>query len=356
MNINKLFVFLLCCLPALSFAQQKDCKALLKEKIEAGQPKVVSEKIRQLAGCGLDSVDVMMVDNNTLISTFLVKEAQEDNNGKPTYGDFVKYVETLKTVPDYQKSKQQATTLLALKNKTASLQTWDEDTKIFSQVGYSPRDLAAVKQLLKENIDKGWTYQEVFSKYGEAINARKRAIADSTMRAALNMQLNVLEEERKRLAPYCDTNDLVVNNFYLPSFTNYDKAVACAKKSKRPLLIYFNGKNCANCRSMESTVFSYDMVRGELRNYILADISCDETTPLPANEQQYSKALKKELRTTGDKNQAIEMEQYGTDTKPYFIIVDVKGKVLDRRGFTPDWMEYYNFLKEGISKFLKAGN
>lgn len=356
MKMKKLLAFLLCYLPALSFAQQKDCKALLKEKMEAGQPKVVSEKIKQLAGCGLDSVDVIMVDNNTLISTFLIKEVQENNNSAPTYADFVKYVATLKEVPDYQKSKQQATTLLALKNKTASLQTWDEDTKIFREVGYSPKDLAAIKQLLKNNAGKKWTYQEVFSKYGEQMNAQKKAEADSTTRALVNTQLSILEEERKRLAPYCDTNDLIISNFYLPGFTNYEAAVTCARKSKRPLLLYFNAKNCASCRTMEGIVFNYDMVRGEMRNYILADISCDDTTELSLKEQHYSKVLQKQLKTKGDNNLNIELEKYGADTQPYFVIVDNKGKIIDHRAYTPDWMEYFHFLKDGISKFLEKAN
>jgi len=353
MKITKGLLFLSCIFPALCMGQGKDCKTLLKEKIESGQPKVVAEKLKQLAGCGLDSVDVMMVGNNTVMAPFLIKEVQENNNSSPSYGDYVKYIDAIKSAPEYQKAKQQTTTLLALKNKTASLQTWDEDTKIFSEIGYSPTDLAAVKQLLKDNIDKGWTYREVFSKYSARIDARKKAEGDSATQSLINIQRDILEEERKRLAPYCDTNELVINNFYLPSFTNYDEAVACSRKSKRPLLVYFNGKYCVTCRKMESTVFGYDMVRDELRNYILADISCDDETALPVKEQHYSKALNKQLKTIGDKNADIQMTKYEVDSQPYFVIVDNKGKVIDHKTYTPDWMEYFNFLKDGIKSFLK---
>jgi len=351
--MNKLLLFTLCFLSTLSFAQGKDCKALLKEKMDAGQPNVIAQKIKQLIGCGLDSVDVMLVNNNTLISTFMVKEVQEKNNNvQPSYNDFVQYVNSLKTMPAYQQSKNQAITLLALKNKTASLQTWDEDTKIFTEVGYSAKDLGAVKQLLKDSANKGWSYQELFNNFNARFAAMKKHIADSSSQATINMQLDILEDERKLLAPYCDTNKIIINNFYLPGFTNYEDAIACAKKAKRPVLLYFNGKNCASCRRMESIVFNYDMVREEMRNYILADISCDDETALPVKEQQYSEALKKQLKTEGDKNAAIEITQYKADTQPHFVIPDDKGKELMHKEYTGDWMEYYNFLKDGLKVFL----
>ena len=351
--MKKLFIFTLCFLPILPCAQSKKCKALLKEKMDAGQPNVTAEKIKQLVGCGLDSVDVMLVNNNTLISTFMVKEVQEKNSKEqPSYNDFVQYVNTLKAVPAYQQSKNQAITLLALKNKTASLQTWDDDTKIFTEVGYSAQDLAAVKQLLKDSINKGWSYLELFNNFSARFAAMKKHIADSTSQAAINMQLNVLEDERKLLAPYCDTNKIIINNFYLPGFTSYEDAVTCAKKAKRPVLLYFNGKNCADCRRMEGIVFNYDMVRAEMRNYILADLSCDDETVLATKEQEYSDALKKQLKTAGDKNAAIEAAQYKTSTQPYFVILDDKGKEPAHKAYTGDWLEYYNFLKDGLKVFL----
>ncbi|MBS1689901.1 MAG: hypothetical protein JSS96_14325 [Bacteroidetes bacterium] len=351
--MKQLFIFTLCFLSVLSYAQEKNCKALLKEKMDTGQPNVMTEKIKQLTGCGLDSVDVMLVNNNTLISTFIVKEVQEKNSKEqPSYNDFVQYVNSLKAMPAYQQSKNQAITLLALKNKTASLQTWDQDTKIFTEVGYSAKDLGAVKQLLKDSINKGWSYQELFNNFNVRFAAMKKHIADSSSKAAINMQLNILEEERRILAPYCDTNKIIINNFYLPGFTNYEDALACARKAKRPMLLYFNGKNCANCRRMEGIVFNYEMVREEMRNYILTDLSCDDETMLPTKEQQYSKALKKQLKTEGDKNAAIEATLYKADTQPYFVILDDKGNELAHKEYTGDWMEYYNFLKDNLKIFL----
>lgn len=338
--------------PMLSFAQGKDCQTLLQEKMPVKQAGIITEKIQQLNGCGLDSIDVMLVSNENVLNAFIVKEVQENNNTQPTYGDFVQYVNTLKAVPAYQQSKYQASRLLALKNKRASLQGWDEDTKIFTEVGYSARDLAAVKQLLKDNPNKGWSYEALFNTYGAQTLEKQKQAADSTKRAAVNEQIEVLQETRRRLAKYCDTSKIVINNFYMPGFTNYDDAMSCAKKAKLPLLLYFNNNNCADCKRMESIVFNYDIIRNELKNYILADINLGDKTLLPKKEQVYSKTLQRKLMTTGDKNADMELTKYGSSDIPYFVISNER-MVIDHKGFTPDWVEYFNFLKDGIKKFLK---
>ncbi len=137
------------------------------------------------------------------------------------------------------------------------------------------------------------------------------------------------------------------------SFEDYNHGLAYAKKVGKPILLDFTGKACVNCRKMEEKVWSDPKVLQILQNdVVLISLYVDFKKKLPKNEQYVSETTGKKIRTIGNKWSDFQMKRYGTNSQPYYLILDHNEKTLN--GFTAydsDIDKYYNWLKEGIAKF-----
>jgi thiol:disulfide interchange protein DsbD len=141
----------------------------------------------------------------------------------------------------------------------------------------------------------------------------------------------------------------------LPCFHDYDKALAYAKKVKKPLMIDFTGWACVNCRRMEEQVWSDPRVLQRLRDdVVLVSLYVDEKLELPESEQievQLGTKIKK-LKTIGDKWAFFQVSRYKTNSQPYYVIVDNNENMLvEPTGYDPDVEKYIQWLDEAKQKF-----
>jgi len=113
-------------------------------------------------------------------------------------------------------------------------------------------------------------------------------------------------------------------------FHDYDKALAYAKKTDKPLFVDFTGHNCVNCRKMEQSVWGEPGIIEILRDQVvIVSLHVDERTPLPKSEWKtvtYSNGRKKDLRTVGDKWMAKQIIEYKATAQPYYIMQNPDGK------------------------------
>ncbi len=129
----------------------------------------------------------------------------------------------------------------------------------------------------------------------------------------------------------------VVVKYGMVTYFDYDEALAAARKLKKPLMIDFTGINCVNCRKMESQVWSQPEVMERLKNdFVIVSLFVDVKVDLPENEQYYSKYLKKQVETLGDKNTDLQVKDYNANTQPYYFFLDDNGKRLVQEGFGYD--------------------
>lgn len=126
----------------------------------------------------------------------------------------------------------------------------------------------------------------------------------------------------------------VVVKYNMTVFFDYQEALAASAKEKKPVLLDFTGINCANCRKMETSVWSQPAVMQRLKNdFILASLYCDaNAVELPKEEQYFSKALDQQVTSLGEKCQDIEISQFGTNGLPTYFFVDEKGTKLVEKG------------------------
>ena len=115
----------------------------------------------------------------------------------------------------------------------------------------------------------------------------------------------------------------------IPAFTDYDKALAYAKKVDKPLFVDFTGWGCVNCRRMEQSVWGEPGIIEKLRNdVVIVSLYVDERTELPKKEQKTIKVNGRDfdLVTIGNKWTAKQIEEYKTSSQPYYVLQTPDGE------------------------------
>ncbi|MFI3322532.1 MAG: cytochrome c biogenesis protein CcdA [Rikenellaceae bacterium] len=133
----------------------------------------------------------------------------------------------------------------------------------------------------------------------------------------------------------------------IPGFFDYDDAVEYAKKVGKPLFLDFTGHGCVNCREMEANVWSDSRVLQILsEDYVVVALYVDDKMQLPESEWVTAKNGKT-LKTLGKKNAQFQVDKFGVNAQPYYVLVDPNSgeQLAPARG--------YDLSVEGFLEFLK---
>ncbi len=143
----------------------------------------------------------------------------------------------------------------------------------------------------------------------------------------------------------------------LNCFFDYEEGMQYAKENHKPVIIDFTGHGCVNCRKMESSVWSDKKVLNMLANdYVLISLYVDDRTELPLSEQKDVKIgnTTKYISTIGNKWSAFQSITFGTNSQPYYVLLDNNGKLLTQpTAFDLDIDNYVRFLESGLSEYKK---
>ena len=136
-------------------------------------------------------------------------------------------------------------------------------------------------------------------------------------------------------------------------FHDLDKAQEYAKKADKPVLLDFTGYSCANCRKMESTVWSTDMIRPVLQNeLVIASLYCDDKEKLPESEHVYSEYIDGMIKTVGNKWNDFQIRKYNQISQPLYVMTHWDGTDMSIPvGYVPNAEEYLSFLRKGIDNY-----
>ena len=141
----------------------------------------------------------------------------------------------------------------------------------------------------------------------------------------------------------------------IPLFEDYDKALAYAKETGKPLLIDFTGKGCTNCRKMEDNVWVEQKVKNMfLEDFVVVSLFVDLREKLPEEEQYVSETTGKKIRTIGNKWTDFQISKYNRNTQPYYVILDGnENQIGEGYSYDPDPEEFVEWLNNGITEFKK---
>lgn len=141
----------------------------------------------------------------------------------------------------------------------------------------------------------------------------------------------------------------------LNCFHDYNMALAYAKEVKKPLMVDFTGWSCVNCRKMEDNVWVDPRVLERLnKDYVLVSLYVDDKTALPEAEKHISKTTGNKIKTIGNKWSDMQTERFGTNSQPYYVLLDAQEQMLNKpTGYDPDIEKFIAFLDEGKKAYSK---
>lgn len=137
---------------------------------------------------------------------------------------------------------------------------------------------------------------------------------------------------------------------------DYDQGMTVAAQLGKPVLVDFSGYGCVNCRKMEAAVLTDPDVKNTIDNdFVLVTLMVDDKKPLPAPVKvKELDGQETTLRTYGDKWSYLQRNKFGTNSQPYYVILDNEGMPLNH-GYVYDENvpKYKDFLKGGLERYGK---
>ena len=127
----------------------------------------------------------------------------------------------------------------------------------------------------------------------------------------------------------------------------------CAKELNKPVLIYFTGHSCSNCKKMQAEVWSDPSVQKRLnQEYVLIALYIDDRKKLPESDWMKSDFDGTVKKTLGAKNRAIEIDRFGVNTQPYYRVLTPEGEPVGKSfGYTTKPQEFLSWLDQGLENY-----
>lgn len=134
---------------------------------------------------------------------------------------------------------------------------------------------------------------------------------------------------------------------------DYEAGMSYAKQVNKPVLIDFSGYGCVNCRKMEASVWTDPRVKTLLDDeLVLITLMVDDKTRLPEIIEVEENGRTTRLKTIGDKWSYLQRHKFGSNSQPFYVVLDTDGKPLSPSyAFDEDVDKYIEFLQQGISNF-----
>ncbi len=138
-------------------------------------------------------------------------------------------------------------------------------------------------------------------------------------------------------------------------FTDYEQGMEYARQVNKPVIIDFTGWGCVNCRKMENSVWTDPRVKDMLENdYVLISLYVDDKQKLPESEIMTvtESGKERELNTVGRKWSYLQRVKFGTNSQPFYVILDHQGNLLIKpRAYDKSVKGYVEWLHKGLKEF-----
>ncbi len=141
----------------------------------------------------------------------------------------------------------------------------------------------------------------------------------------------------------------------LKGYFDYDEALKASKILNKPLFVDFTGHGCTNCREMENRVWSDPRVLKRFReNFVMVALYVDDKVIEMPKDDWYTNKAGREVKLLGKKNTEIQIEKFGANAQPYYVILDGDGNLLvPPHAYDLDIASYIKFLDDGVLEYNK---
>lgn len=130
---------------------------------------------------------------------------------------------------------------------------------------------------------------------------------------------------------------------------DYDQALACAENQNKPLLIFFTNDMPTGNRNLEWQILHDKEIKSEIESrFVFVVLNTMDTMSLSRLEFEDAALHLLGLRTLGEKNMKIEIEQFNNNTQPIYVIIDKFKRVKSGPIYlSTDKVQFSRFLLSG---------
>lgn len=156
------------------------------------------------------------------------------------------------------------------------------------------------------------------------------------------------------IIPPLSTQDFkLVDNSMELVFDDYEAGMAYAAQTGKPVLLEFGGHGCVNCHKMDATVLTDERVQNLIEeDFVFIVLMVDERTRLPEIIEVDEGGRNSRLRTIGDKWSYLQRHKFGTQSQPFYVVLDHQGKPLSpSHAYDESVDNYLEFLQTGLRNF-----
>jgi len=144
-----------------------DCSSLLDKKLDFlidgsfQDESSLKKEIERLKECGLDDFDVKFFGRMESMSAMLRKMTKEKELEQLSFEDLVTQIEKIKATSGFLKIKNITLLSETLATRIGNLKNWNEDIKIFQELGASKNVISQVFEYLEAHPENTKSYQEI---------------------------------------------------------------------------------------------------------------------------------------------------------------------------------------------------
>lgn len=149
------------------------------------------------------------------------------------------------------------------------------------------------------------------------------------------------------------TQDYTTNPELLQEWDDFEKGVAQAAQSGKPIFLEFSGYGCVNCRKMETAVMDVEEVKRNLKeNFVHIRLMVDDKANLAQPITIEHNGKKRTLNTVGDKWSYLQEVKFNSNSQPYYVVLNSKGELMSGPFvYKEDIQGFIDFLNRGKKKY-----
>ncbi|MCB0635861.1 MAG: thioredoxin family protein [Lewinella sp.] len=298
--------------------QKTDCAALKSETVptqrldEDTVMLQVYQNIGRLTACGLDSVDVQILWESSFLSTLFVEYTTSSR--VLTYGDIYNEYVLFSDNEAFAEMKQTFLFLQELEDRSVTQENWLADKEQLRQLGVEDSIIRAIEEKVNESDFQERSYRELFQEIRSG--SSDQSSPDPPMLLGL-------------AAPHQNTDGEYTN-------LEYEEARSLSREANKPLILFFTGHAAINAVKMEDNVLNDPSIDIRLKEeFVFVRLYVDERTKRESQQ-----------KTIGRLNLELQMNTFGANQQPFFVLLDVEGNVISTIGYTPDKTRFNDFLDE----------
>ncbi len=149
------------------------------------------------------------------------------------------------------------------------------------------------------------------------------------------------------------TQDYTTNPEQLQEWDDFEKGVAQAAQSGKPIFLEFSGYGCVNCRKMETAVMDVEEVKRNLKeNFVHIRLMVDDKANLAQPITIEHNGKKRTLNTVGDKWSYLQEVKFNSNSQPFYVVLNSKGELMSGPFvYKEDIQGFIDFLNRGKKKY-----